>query len=161
MTELPSDPSGFHLPAIIYPDGIVVEQALPAALRNGAVDVPLLMMHTAQELEMQPTWDVRSLSVAQWNLSLASNFTPWGSGAGQRVAATYAAEARVSPQLALSSIAADFMTTCAMVGLAREALGSSGAARTAPIYALVGSWWPATPFPAFEVGYSTRYSMHM
>ena len=163
VTELPSDPTGYHLPAIIYPDGLLVQQPLPSALRSGLVDVPLLVMHTAQELEMQPTWDVRGLTLAQWNASLASNFTPWGPGVGARVAAAYSFEASISPQLALSTIAGDFMTTCGMIGLAREALGEPGASRTTPLYALVGSWWPgaAGGYPAFAVGYSTKYSMHM
>ena len=69
----------------------------------------------------------------------------------------------MSPQLALSSIAGDLMTTCAMPGLVADALGAPGAKRTAPIYALVGNAWPGAPggYPSFIPGYSTLYSMHM
>ena len=112
---------------------------------------------------MQPTWDVRKLTPAQWAASLASNFSAWGPDVGARVAAAYAFESAISPQLALSTIAADFMTTCAMVGLARQALGPPGARRTAPTYVLVGSTWPSAAggYPSFSIGYNTSYAMHM
>jgi len=164
VQELPAvGPAGFGLPAIIYGDGLLAQLPLAAALRAGLVDVPLLMMHTAQELEMQPTWDVRALSPAQWAASLAGNMSAWGAAAAADVAAAYEFESSISPQLAMSSIAADLMTTCAMPGLVADALGAPGAARTAPIYALMGNAWPGASagYPTFTVGYSTRYSMHM
>ena len=164
VQELPAGgPGGFGLPAIIYGDGLLAQLPLAPALRAGLVDVPVLMMHTAQELEMQPTWDVRALTEAEWSASLAANLSAWGAPAIAEVLSAYAAESAVSPQLALSSIAADLMTTCAMPGLAADALGAPGAARTAPIYALVGNAWPdnATGYPTFTPGYSTRYAMHM
>lgn len=110
---------------------------------------------------MQPTWDVRRLTPAQWAASLASNFSAWGPGVGAVVGAAYAFESAISPQLALSTIAGDFMTTCGMIGLAREALGAPGARRTAPTYALVGSTWPSAPggYPSFSIGYNTSYAM--
>ena len=163
MGELPTSPLGYGLPAIIYGDGLLAQMPLAAALRAGLVDVPLLMMHTAQELEMQPTFDVRSQTPAQWAATLAGNLSGLGAGAAADVLAAYAAEAAVSPQLALSSIAGDLMTTCAMPGLVADALGAPGAKRTAPIYALVGNAWPGAPdgYPSFIPGYSTLYSMHM
>lgn len=163
MTELPQRPGGYSYPAIIYADGLLAQLPLAQALREGLVDVPLLIAHMAQELEFQPAWVVRSQSPAQWAASLAANLSGLGAGAAAAVEAAYAAESAASPQLALATIAADLMTTCAMPGLVRDALGAPGAARKAPVYALLGNAWPGNPsgYPTFLPGYATPYAMHM
>ena len=50
MDQIPNlpPPAGPDLPAIIYADGIIVQEPLAPALRDSLVDVPLLTTHMAQ-----------------------------------------------------------------------------------------------------------------
>ena len=122
-----------------------------------------LLPGRVQELEFQPTWVIAGQTPSEWAASLAGNLSAggWNGSVATRVGAAYAANAAVSPQLALSSMSTDFMNTCAFWGLATQALGTPGAARTAPIYVMLSAWRPSAPFPTVIPAYSTPYAMHM
>ena len=135
-------PGGFGTAAALHADGSVVQLPLAAALRAGLVDVPIIISHVGQELG----WDDGTrLTPAQWAASFAANMPGFSASQINAILAAYASDALISPQLALANIAADLQTTCAMPGLAADAIGVPGAARTAPIYLLLGEAWPGVP----------------
>ena len=131
-------------------DGFVIPASFEDAFVSGTVDVPVIMSGQAQECDLGPGDDVRSLTAPEWRAWLEARaiLGGWGTESASALASAlydaYAAEMLVGgAQRAYDTINADYGTACALVRIATRAKNEGE--RASPVYLAVNAWQPSIP----------------
>lgn len=151
-----TNPRGLDLPGIAIVDGDVVQASLLDALKQGLVDVPLIITSMAAEPDAQPGQLVGNLTSAAFQAQWNAAFAPWGADMGARIAAQYPVEAQESHQLLYDVAIADYGQTCS----SRAAAAAATAGFKSPVYQVVFNHSPSKPVWNFDPAYAQRWPFH-
>ena len=157
--DFPRARSGYSEPGVSIVDGVTVVQSLESAFSSGrVVDVPLLIGTTAQEIEMCPPHDWRSVGPAGFETALDSSFAAWGQQTVDGISQNYAREIANSSQLGYASMISDMRFTCGNIALARK----YASAMSSPVYSYVVTYRPSHPWRTLPciAAYDSPFSFH-
>ena len=157
--SLPISPSGQGYAGLPIVDGVTVTHSPEDALREGLVDVPLLLQTALAEMDTYVNdASVDRMTATQYQAYLGRllaqrNFT---SGVASAVCQTYHDEMSESVELAHQVFIADYSFLCGSIALARAA----AAGFRSPVYLSVGMHAPCHPLPVLPGRPPARFSGH-
>lgn len=120
----------------------MVTKPLLKALKEGMVDVPLILGSLAQEPDAQPARILWDTPVSDFKELVNKTFRPWGMGAGSKILSIYESDLKSGgPQKAYDSIIADYGATCGNIDVAKTAAQGF----SSPVYSYVITQCPVQP----------------
>jgi carboxylesterase type B len=83
MNGLPLSPHGQGYAGLVVVDGVLLPLPVQEALKEGVIDVPLLLGNMAQEVDPWPGNEVEALSAPEWQMFLRRWFVGMGLEGGR------------------------------------------------------------------------------
>ena len=84
MNGLPLSPHGQGYAGLVVVDGVLLPLPVQEALKEGVIDVPLLLGNMAQEIDPWPANEVEALSTPEWQLFLRRWYVRRGNEGGRK-----------------------------------------------------------------------------
>jgi len=158
---LPSDVNGANYPGLIIVDGNIITQDLKSALALPVMDVPLVFQTMEAEMDTYFGNDtIYNMTTSEFGEFLREEFSAgnWENPnmAAETVLSLYQDELLVSTELGYQVFLADYSLFCGN----REILLQASSSFTSPVYLVVGTQSPASPFPTIPNKPPCRYPGH-
>jgi hypothetical protein len=160
LSQLPSATSGQHYAGLPVVDGVTIEIPVLQALRQGLVDVPLVLQTVLAEVDTyEGNTTIYSMTGAAYSTFLASSLRTGGWAkpveAAALVRSIYTHQQQNSTELAYQVFIADFSFLCGHIQLA-----AATASFSSPVYLAVGTQGPSAPMHVLPKRPPCRHAGH-